>query len=143
MKFTAGVFAVLVAIQFIPYGREHTNPPVVAEPAWDSPTTRTLTERACFDCHSNRTVWPGYAHVAPVSWLLQYDVEKGRAALNFSEWQRPQEHADDVGEEIAERHMPPLIYRVMHSGARLDGAEREELARSLERTIAAMPPPAR
>jgi hypothetical protein len=42
-----------VAIQLVPFGRQHTNPPVVQEPAWDSPQTRELTRRACFDCHSN------------------------------------------------------------------------------------------
>jgi hypothetical protein len=54
-------------IQLVPYGRAHANPPVVKEPAWDSPTTRALAKRACFDCHSNETVWPWYTNVAPVS----------------------------------------------------------------------------
>ena len=40
-------------IQLIPYGRNHTNPPVVQEPQWDSPQTRELAVRACYDCHSN------------------------------------------------------------------------------------------
>lgn len=29
-----------VAIQFVPYGKEHSNPTVIAEPDWDSPMTR-------------------------------------------------------------------------------------------------------
>ena len=36
------LFAGFVAIQLIPYGRDHSNPPVTAEPAWDSATTRAL-----------------------------------------------------------------------------------------------------
>ena len=59
-----------VAIQFVPYGRDHVNPPVGAEPTWDSPGTRTLAKQACFDCHSNETEWPAYSRVAPVSWLI-------------------------------------------------------------------------
>lgn len=43
-------------------------------------------ERACRDCQSNRTVWPGYSKLAPVSWLLARDVKEGRAKLNFSQW---------------------------------------------------------
>ncbi len=74
-----------VAIQFVPYGGDHVNPPVGAEPIWDSPGTRTLAKQACFDCHSNETVWPAYSRVAPVSWLIQHDVAEGRAVLNFSE----------------------------------------------------------
>lgn len=42
-------------IQLIPYGRDHSNPPVLQEPQWDSPQTRAIAKRACFDCHSNET----------------------------------------------------------------------------------------
>lgn len=45
-----------------------------------------VLDRSCRDCHSNRTVWPSYARVAPVSWLMAYAVNKGRSAVNFSEW---------------------------------------------------------
>jgi len=59
----------LVVIQFVPYGRAHTNPPVAQEPIWDSPQTRELARRACFDCHSNETMWPWYSNIAPISWI--------------------------------------------------------------------------
>ena len=87
----------------VPYGRDQVNPPVGAEPTWDSPETRALAKQACFDCHSNETEWPAYSRVAPVSWLIQHDVSEGRAALNFSEWQRPEatEAADEVSEPDA------------------------------------------
>ena len=45
-----------------------------------------VLDRACRDCHSNRTVWPWYARVAPVSWAMAYGVRTGRKAVNFSEW---------------------------------------------------------
>jgi heme-binding protein len=45
-----------------------------------------ILERSCRDCHSNATVWPRYAQVAPLSWLMSYAVTKGRDAINFSEW---------------------------------------------------------
>ena len=124
-----------VVIQFVPYGREHVNPPVGAEPAWDSPGTRALAKQACFDCHSNETEWPAYSRVAPVSWLVQRDVSEGRAVLNFSEWQRPQEEAKEAAEEILEGEMPLRTYRLMHTHARLSAAERERLARGLEKTL--------
>jgi hypothetical protein len=53
----------VLAIQLLPYGRRHTNPPVTQEPRWDQPRTRALAVRACFDCHSNETVWPWYSRV--------------------------------------------------------------------------------
>jgi len=45
-----------------------------------------VLDRACRDCHSNRTVWPWYTQIAPVSWLMASGVSKGRKAVNFSEW---------------------------------------------------------
>jgi hypothetical protein len=70
----AGAALLVALIQAVPYGRAHSNPPVVSEPAWDSPRARELAVRACFDCHSNETVWPWYSNIAPVSWLIQSDV---------------------------------------------------------------------
>ena len=78
--------AAFLLIQLVPYGHAHDNPPVAAEPNWDSPQTRELAQRACFDCHSNETTWPWYSNVAPVSWLVQHDVDEGREYLNFSRW---------------------------------------------------------
>ena len=135
MKHLLGLVAILLAIQFVPYGTDHSNPAVDTEPAWDRAATRTLAVRACFACHSNETEWPGYARVAPISWLVQRDVDEGRRQLNFSEWQRPQTHADDAPQAVIEHAMPPLLYRLMHSGARLSDAEREELAGGLQRSL--------
>ena len=124
-----------VAVQFVPYGRDHVNPPVGAEPTWDSADTRALAKQACFDCHSNETEWPAYSRVAPVSWLIQRDVSEGRAALNFSEWQRPQEEATEAAEEVLGAEMPLRICRLEHAHARLSAADRERLARGLETTV--------
>ena len=72
MKKTTIAFAVsalLLASQLVPYGRDHSNPPVRQEPAWNSLEFRTLAQRACFDCHSNETKWPWYASVRqPRGW---------------------------------------------------------------------------
>ena len=87
-----------------------TNPPVQAD-------FRGLTEvvsvlrRACYDCHSNETVWPWYSRVAPVSWVIAHDVNEGRAALNFSTWNQlsPEKQAKAINEsweEVAEGKMP-------------------------------------
>jgi hypothetical protein len=133
----AGLVLVLAfaGMQFVPYGRDHMNPPVTAEPRWDSPETRALAKQACFDCHSNETKWPLYSNVAPVSWLIQRDVSQGRAVLNFSEWQRLQEKAKQAADEVSEREMPLHMYQLMHAHARLTDAERAQLAGGLPRTL--------
>lgn len=129
-----GVLGGMVLIQFVPYGRDHTNPSTTAEPAWDSVETRDLVRRACDDCHSNETTWPWYSNVAPMSWLVQRDVDEGREALNFSEWDRPQE-GEDAAETVREGSMPPASYLWTHSDARLTEAELAALADGLTLTL--------
>ena len=134
-RLVSGAFIVLLVMQLVPYGRNHANPPITSEPAWDSPDTRALVKQACFDCHSNETEWPAYSHVAPVSWLVQHDVDEGRAVLNFSEWHRTQKEASESAEEVTEGEMPPMMYRLVHSHARLNEAEHERLVRGLTNTL--------
>ena len=122
-----GVVLAAAAIQLVPYGRGHTNPPVLAEPAWDSPQTRMLAVRACFDWHSNETVWPWYSNIAPLSWLVQRDVDEGRRKTNFSESNRPQKNARESAETVQKGTMPPWYY----PWARLSPAERHELIQGL------------
>jgi hypothetical protein len=130
-----GLAGVFLVIQLVPYGRAHSNPPVLAEPAWDAPETREFARRACFDCHSNEVRWPWYAHVAPVSWLVQSDVDEGREKLNFSEWTRPQEEAEDAPESIRAGEMPLQAYVWLHPTARLDTSEQDRLASGLAATL--------
>lgn len=124
-----------LAIQLVPYGRDHANPPVVAEPAWNSPATRELAVRACFDCHSNQTVWPWYANIAPVSWLLWHHVEEGRSVLNFSTWGTGRQAADHAVRQVESGAMPPGYYLLMHPDARLSEAEKQQLIDGLNATF--------
>lgn len=127
--------ALVLVVQVVPYGRDHTNPPMVAEPSWNSSSTRALADRACFDCHSNQTRWPWYSHVAPMSWLVQDHVDEGRRKLNFSEWNRGDSEADEAAESVRDGEMPPRSYLLLHPEARLTPAEREQLARGLDASL--------
>ncbi len=124
-----------LAIQLVPYGRAHDNPPVTSEPQWDSPRTRELFFRACGDCHSNETRWPWYSNIAPISWLVQRDVDEGRAACNVSEWGQAEQNCGDSAETLAEGSMPPRSYVLLHPSARLDAAERDALIQGLLATF--------
>lgn len=123
---------VFVGIQFVPYGRDHSNPPTRQEPAWNSPDTRALAKRACFDCHSNETQYPWYSSVAPISWLTERDTMEGRSKLNFSEWDRPQRGAGEAAEELQKGEMPLWFYTPLHSNAKLSAAERATLVAGLQ-----------
>lgn len=130
-----GLVALLVLIQAIPYGRDHTNPPVLAAPTWDSARTEELFATACGDCHSNLTKWPWYTNVAPASWLVQSDVDEGRSKLNLSEVGHTQIELDEIVEAVRGGDMPPLQYRLIHRNASLSQAEREELVQGLTATL--------
>lgn len=127
-----GLVALFALIQLIPYGRSHSNPPVVSEPDWDSPRTRELAQRACFDCHSNETQWAWYSNVAPASWMVQRDVESGRGELNFSQYKRTSH--ESPANEIIEGGMPPWFYTLPHPEANLSPQEKQELIDGLRRS---------
>ena len=122
-----GVFAVM---QFVPYGRDHGNPAVIADAPWPSDDARRLARAACYDCHSNETQWPWYSNVAPMSWLVQHDVDEGRSKLNFSEW--PDGDAEDLADAVEDGDMPPWQYQPLHPDARLSPAEKARLIEALE-----------
>ena len=116
------IIVALVLIQILPLLLE-TNPPVVAEPKWNSPQTRELAKRACFDCHSNETIWP---------WLVTLDVFRGRRHLNFSEWVPSQGGRGDGGldeavEQIQRGKMPLANYVSLHPAANLTETEKQQL----------------
>lgn len=123
-----------LVLQLVPYGRNHNNPPVVSEVVWDSPETQALAERACYDCHSNETKWPWYSNIAPVSWLVQRDVDEGREYLNFSAWgggRQEGEEGEEMAEVIYSGEMPPPVFLITHPEARLTDAEKQALAQGL------------
>jgi hypothetical protein len=132
---------VLFLAQVVPYGRQHANPPDGNLVSFDSPVTEDLAKRACFDCHSNRTRWPWYASIAPLSWRIQNHVTEGREKLNFTAFNPGSEEvadaAGEAGESVTEKEMPPKDYLLMHPEARLTREENAMLARGLDATFAA------
>jgi hypothetical protein len=135
-----GFFAL---IQAVPYGRDHSDPPVLQEPAWNSAKTREYAVGACFDCHSNQTKWPWYTNIAPSSWLVERDVHEGRSTLNFSEWNKPQGTSlSDIVEAVQGGSMPPFYYAWMpnHPQANLSKSDKAAFVRGLEATLKTSPP---
>jgi cbb3-type cytochrome oxidase cytochrome c subunit len=130
------LIALFVIIQFIPLGKGHSNPPVVSEPNWDSIQTRELAKVACFDCHSNETIWPWYSNIAPVSWLVYYDVVDGRRRMNFSDWQNIRLlEPGEIASVVNEGEMPPFQYLLIHNSARLSATEKTQLINGLLKTF--------
>ena len=129
------------ALQVVPYGRDRTNPPDGSLAAFDAPGTEQLAKRACFDCHSNRTKWPWYSAIAPISWRIQSHVQEGREKLNFTAFdaagKEMAEAAGEAGESVTKGEMPPADYLLAHPEARLTAAEKRSLVAGLDKTFAA------
>ncbi len=123
------LLALLALIQLFPIDR--SNPPVETD-VDAPPAVQVVLKRACYDCHSNQTVWPWYSRVAPVSWMLRHDVTEGRREVNFSTWNRYDavrrpKLMRKIWKEVAEKDMPPWDYVVVHPPAKLSAADREVL----------------
>jgi hypothetical protein len=135
-----GVLLLLCAAT-VPFLLFENNPPVRQEPPWDSPQTRALAQRACFDCHSNQTIWPVYDKIPPGSWLAVFDTLRGRRHLNFSEWgttgiggERGQ-GVEDVVRAIQDGSMPPRMYTMLHPAAVLNQQAQQQLIDGLQKTL--------
>jgi hypothetical protein len=94
-----------------------------------SPLVSAIIERSCSDCHSNKTRWPWYSNVAPVSWLVADDVNEGRQNLNFSEWGRYTKRDTDgllkqICQEVKAGAMPLSIYTPLHPGSKLSDEDK-------------------
>jgi hypothetical protein len=132
LRWPALVLAIaFVAIQFVPYGWKHANPPVTLDAPWPDARSAEVARASCYDCHSNETDWPVYSYVAPMSWLVRRDVEDGRHELNFSHWDEDAGEADDAIEVIVEGSMPPNRYTMLHRDARLSDEEAQVLVDAL------------
>lgn len=94
----------------------------------DDPRALRLLERACQNCHSQRTQWPSYSYLPLASWALEKDVADARQHLDLSNWERySAEQQRDllarIGTEVRNRQMPLPRYLVLHPEARLSAEE--------------------
>ena len=130
-----GVFTAAVAAQIVPMAT--TNPPV--EPT-DSiyaklsvpPVVAGIFERSCLDCHSSQTAWPWYSRVAPISWLIVSDVNRGRSELNLSEWgrytpRRKDRKLKEICDQVRSGEMPMKVYTLVHPRAKLTDPDRKAM----------------
>jgi hypothetical protein len=102
------------------------------------PPVTAILDRSCNDCHSNKTRWPWYSNVAPVSWFVIDHVNHARSHLNFSEWSKydESERRDKLAgicKLVKEGEMPLASYTLMHRGAKLSGEDVSTLCAWVEK----------
>jgi len=127
--FALAAIAVIVGQVEIERLSAHNPRNVGAPRSFDSESAQVLV-RACGNCHSDRTNWPWYSHVPPVSWWIARHVREGRTMLDFSEWQTysDQQRLDksqSICGLVSTGRMPPRPYTAMHPEARLTETEKE------------------
>jgi hypothetical protein len=141
----------LVSLLVHPFGavRAHNSTAPLLAGAEVHPVVAQIVERSCQNCHSERTTWPWYSYVAPVSWLIENDVWRARAHMNFSVWnqytvEKRQELLGELAAAVRSRQMPPPRYTLMHSSAKLSETESDQIyrwARGERRRLKSMDPP--
>jgi hypothetical protein len=110
---------------------ENANAPLLAG-AQISAQVRSTIDRSCRDCHSEATRYPWYSYVAPVSWFINQDVQKGREHLNFSRWSeysviRRERCLSEIANQVQDGGMPLASYTLLHRDAKLSHADVEAL----------------
>jgi hypothetical protein len=96
------------------------------------PAVFRVLERSCQNCHSEKTEWPWYSYIAPMSWLVESDVGEARSHMNFSRWdeypiEQQQEILARVGAIARSGEMPPARYTLIHPNAKLSPVERDQI----------------
>ena len=93
---------------------------------------RSLLAAKCGDCHSERTHYPLYAHIAPASWMMERDIRVGRSNFNMSAWQSMNDESrisvlTRIASAVHTAQMPPGTYVMLHPGARLSPEEQQQI----------------
>ncbi len=128
MKIVLIMITFIMAIQLIRPNLD--NPPIDENLTLKAPKKiEKILKSSCYDCHSNETIWPAYAQLAPLSWSIASHVKDGRKALNFSKWQ-------SIDKEIKVKRlkraiqtvnngmMPLSSYLLLHKDAALSDAQK-------------------
>ncbi len=111
----------LIGIQFI---RPRLNNPPVTADLDAPPEVKQIIERACYDCHSNKSKLAWFDQPAPAYWLVRNHILEGRQALNFSEWDKLSKDQqkgilyESVNQALF-KEMPLKQYLLLHPGSEI------------------------
>ena len=93
---------------------------------------KEILSNACMDCHSNNTNYLWYHNMAPISFMINNHIKKGKEELNLSHWGTldaldKMGKLDEISEVVIDESMPLKAYSLMHKKAQLNADERAEI----------------
>lgn len=131
-KIGLGILIVIVLLQFIPTKKNQTS--IVSsnsiEQKYNTPkNVQAILKKACFDCHSNNTVYPWYSHIQPIGFWLNNHINEGKEELNFSEFnsyenKKARKKMEKVISSQEKGWMPLSSYTLIHKDATLTSTEK-------------------
>jgi hypothetical protein len=92
-----------------------------------------VLKRACYDCHSNQTVFPWYYKLPIIKGIIDEDITEAKKHLDMSSGFPFKGHgkpADDllaIRNVILNKDMPPLRYRMLHWDAKPTDVESDSI----------------
>ena len=122
---------VIASLATPPRTAERAGAPLLSGAQVDPRVLATIA-RSCADCHSDATRYPWYSYIAPVSWLVERDVIRGRERLNLSNWSdypplRRQRFLSEIANQVLDGEMPLPLYTLLHRSAKLSAADMEAI----------------
>ena len=133
-KVVLGILVVIILIQFIRPQKNISNSEINSiTTVMEVPNeVQQIIKTSCADCHSNKTNYPWYSEIAPISWYLAQHVNEGKEYLNFSEWttynKNQKSHIiNDLEEVLIDAEMPLKSYLLIHTEAELTQNQYETL----------------
>ena len=125
----------IVALQFLPTRNNNG----LAHGANDINNTinvpadvEVILQKACYDCHSNKTNYKWYCYIQPLGAWIEHHVDEGKDELNFSEFKsytskRQKHKLKECIEMVQENEMPVSSYLLVHKEAELTESEKSLL----------------
>ena len=127
IKVLLAIVIALIAIQFIrpvPNKSDQVLAMDLSKTIYIPDSVQVILKNACYDCHSNNTVYPWYSNVQPIAWFLAGHIKDAKEKLNFSEFgkystRRQISKLDGIYNSIKDDIMPLYSYKLMHKSAHL------------------------
>jgi len=135
-KILIALLAVFIIIQFFrPEKNESNDLTYAISTKYEVPdNVNHILAVSCYDCHSNKTRYPWYFNVQPVTWWMNDHITEGKRHLNFSAFTKlpiafQNKKFEEMVEMVEKKDMPipSYTYLGMHSEANLSDEQRQTI----------------